>query len=56
MFVPILVWTALVWLHNSGSLFVWPLEKIVPFDMATLIFVIYVGYYLLLDPIAAVRS
>ncbi|KAJ3098350.1 hypothetical protein HDU96_011131 [Phlyctochytrium bullatum] len=51
--VPIILWTALVWLHNAPSIQVegWPLEKELPLNIATLLTVIYSGYYIALHPV-----
>ena len=55
IFIPTMTWTILLWLHNSGPLFAWPLENILPLDLSTLVVLLYVSYYALLDTIAAVN-
>ncbi|KAI8853163.1 hypothetical protein BC829DRAFT_360214 [Chytridium lagenaria] len=49
--VPMILWTALVWLQNTPEFFTWSLSKELPINMAFVLTVIYSGYYVMLHTV-----
>ncbi|KAI8587552.1 hypothetical protein HDU89_003731 [Geranomyces variabilis] len=52
VFVPTILWTALVWLTQTGTFGDWSFSYLWPLNAAFVMTTIYSVYYIILDPIA----
>ncbi|KAI8919299.1 hypothetical protein DFJ77DRAFT_453745 [Powellomyces hirtus] len=52
VFVPTILWSAQVWLTQTGAIADWSLSYLWPLNLAFILTVMYNVYYIILDPIA----
>ncbi|TPX59922.1 hypothetical protein PhCBS80983_g02111 [Powellomyces hirtus] len=52
VFVPTILWSAQVWLTQTGAITDWSLSYLWPLNLAFILTVMYNVYYIILDPIA----
>ncbi|KAI9329674.1 hypothetical protein DFJ73DRAFT_664975 [Zopfochytrium polystomum] len=50
VFVPLILWTAMVWFANVPAFASWGLDAYLPLNLSLLLTLVYAGYYIILEP------